>query len=233
MTYPAIELVNRSWYLSGIIARDQETVPGEYTTEGLFLLNSLLDFKSADLILIPYFKLYQFNMVTGQELYTIPDLYEIQTMTFNIGDVRYPMCEMTDVKYFGNGRVDNIQSLPFSWNLIRAKGGSELRVYYSPTENYVSHIYGKFALTDVSLNQDMSLTYDGFYLEYLRYCLAEYMCNEWDVEFSAAKKKMLQTYEKKLTYIQPMDLTIQKTSVIGSHQPMNWAHANISPAWNI
>jgi len=233
MTYPAIELINRAWYLSGIIARDMETVPGEYTTEGLFLLNSLLDLKSADLILIPYFKLYEFNMVSGQELYVIPDLYEIQTMTFNIGDVRYPMTEVTDVKYFGNGRVDNILSLPFSWNLIRTKGGSELRVYYSPTDNYVSHIYGKFALTNVTLNQDISLTYDGFYSEYLRYCLAEYMCNEWDVEFSEAKKNMLRTYEKKLTYIQPPDLTIQKIPMMGTKTSINWAAANIGKGWTV
>ena len=231
MAYPAVELVNRSWYLSGIIARDQETVPGSYVTEGLYLLNALLDFKSSDLILIPYYQYTAFSFISGQELYFIPNLYEIQTMTFNLtsgeSSVRYPMTQVQDIKYFGSGRVNNIQSLPFEYNLMRVKGGSELRVYYVPMDNYPVNFLGKFAMVDVTLNEDLLTVYDAFYIEYLRYALANMMCNEWDVEFSAAKKQMLMTYEQKLTYISPPDLSVQKVDILGSRRSFNWAQANI------
>lgn len=232
MTYPAVDLINRAWYLSGIIAREQETVPGSYVTEGLYLLNALLDVKSIDLELIPYYKYFSFNFVAGQEMIFIPDLYEIQTLTFNLTSgnsaVRYPMTNVTDVKYFGTGRVNDIQSLPFQWNLIRVQGGSELRVYYTPMDSYPANLLGKFALTDVTLNEDLTTVYDKFYIEYLRYALAQYMCEEWDVEFAPDKKLKLATYEKKLTYLQPPDLTIQKISLLGDKQAINWGLINIS-----
>ena len=66
MAYTAAELVNRAWYLSGIVGRNLETVSGQQATDGLFLLNTLLSFKATDLRLIPYYKRYQFSMVAGQ-----------------------------------------------------------------------------------------------------------------------------------------------------------------------
>lgn len=231
MAYPATQLITRSWYLSGIVARNLETVSGDQSTDGLFLLNTLLDFKASDLRLIPYYTRYAFNMVIGQEMYFTPDLYEIETLTFNIGPVRYPMTEVNRDKYFGSGRVDNIQSLPFMYHLERIKGGSNIYVYYLPMDNYPSNLTGKFALTDVTLNQDLSLVYDGFYLEYLRYALAQFMCNEYNIAFSPEKLKMLQIYEKKLLDVSPPDLTIKKVSFLTDNTSLNWAQINIGQGW--
>jgi hypothetical protein len=233
MSYPAVLLINRAWNLSGIVARDLETVSGGQVTDGLFLLNALLEFKGADLSLIPYWTRATVNLIQGQELYYIPNLYQIETFTFNIGAVRYPTMDTPRNIYFGNGRVDNIQSLPMEWHLERADGGSNLYVYYLPNSNYVANYTGKFALTDVTLNQDMALTYDGFYIEYLRYALAEYMCLEYDISFAADKKAMLAKMEKKLSYVSPPDLTLKKVNFMNSSQPLNWAHINISPGWDV
>jgi len=114
MAYSALTLITRAWYLSGIVARNLETVSGDQITDGLFLLNVLLDFKASDIRLIPYFTRYAGTFVIGQEKYNIPGLFHIETMTFNLGDVRYPMQSMTRDNYFGLGRVNNINSLPFS-----------------------------------------------------------------------------------------------------------------------
>ncbi len=227
MAYSALTLITRAWYLSGIVARNLETVSGDQITDGLFLLNTLLDFKASDIRLIPYFTRYAGTFVIGQEAYNVPGLYEIETMTFNIGTVRYPMKNVTRDNYFGSGRIDNINSLPFSYHLERVKGGSNIYVYFLPVDTYVFNLIGKFALTDVTLMQDMSIVYDNFYIEYLRYALAKLFCNEYSIAFAPEKEMMLKTYEKKLLDVSPPDLTLQKVSLIGSGAVMNWGQVNI------
>jgi hypothetical protein len=228
MAYSALTLITRAWYLSGIVARNLETVSGDQITDGLFLLNTLLDFKASDIRLIPYFTRYASTFVVGQEMYYIPNLYEIEAMTFNISTVRYPMQQVTRDIYFGTGRVDNIVSLPFSYHLERTLGGSNVYVYFLPNQTYVFNLIGKFALTDVTLNQDMALVYDQFYIEYLRYALAQFMCHEYNIAFAPEKLKMLQTYEKKLLDVSPPDLTIRKISFMGDKNVINWAMVNVS-----
>jgi hypothetical protein len=228
MAYPALQLINRAWYLSGIVARNLETVSGDQATDGLFLLNTLLDFKASDIRLIPYFTRYADVFVVGQERYFVEGLYEIETMTFNIGNVRYPMAQTTRDIYFGTGRVDNINSLPFSYHLERAKGGSYIYVYFLPNQAYEFNLSGKFALTDVSINEDLSEVYDNFYLEYLRYALAQFICNEYNISFAPEKLQMLKMYEKKLMDVSPPDLTIRKVSFMGDRNTLNWAMVNVS-----
>lgn len=228
MAYSALTLITRAWYLSGIVARNLETVSGDQVTDGLFLLNVLLDFKASDVRLIPYYTRYAGTFVIGQEKYFIPNLYAIETMTFNIGQLRYPMTEMKRDVYFGSGRVDNIISLPFSYHSERVYGGSDVYVYFLPVETYTFNLSGKFALTDVTLMQDMSLTYDNFYLEYLRYSLAQFMCNEYNISFAPEKLAMLKVYEKKLLDVSPPDLSLKKVSFMNSGTTLNWAMVNVS-----
>ncbi len=233
MAYPATLLINRAWYLSGIVARGLMTVSGEQGADGLYLLNELLDYKSVNLPLIPYWKRTQLQLITGQEKYFIPDLYDIQTFTFNIGVVRYPVNNCPREKYFGNGRVDNIDALPYIWHLEREFGGSNLYVYYLPMQDYLADITGKYALTNVTMNTDLSTVYDGFYIAYLRYALANYMCMEYDIDFAPAKKEQLRKYELQLANLSPPDLTMNKTPFLNSGTPLNWAHINISPGWDV
>lgn len=228
MAYSALTLITRSWYLSGIVARNLETVSGDQITDGLFLLNVLLDFKASDIRLIPYFTRYQGNFIISQETYFIPNLYEIETMTFNIGQLRYPMTYMRRDVYFGAGRVDNISSLPFSYHLERTKGGSNVSVYFLPIDAYQFNLIGKFALTDVTLMQDMSLVYDNFYIEYLRYALAQFFCNEYSIAFAPEKLAMLKMYEKKLMDVSPPDLSLRKVSFMNEGTTLNWAMVNVS-----
>ncbi len=232
MTYPAVLLINRAWNLSGIVGRGLETVSGEEGTDGLFLLNELLEFKATDLSLIPYWSRTQLQLVQGQEKYFIPDLYDIETFTFNIGPVRFPTNKIGREKYFGDGRVDNIQSLPFSWHLEREKGGSNLFLYFLPNSNYLADITGKYALTDVTINTNLESVYDGFYISYLRYALAEFMCLEYDIDFGPEKKKMLMSMQKKLQNVSPPDLSLRKVSFIGSKQTgYDWQTLNLTTGY--
>lgn len=231
--YLAGLLIARAWNLSGIVARDFEVVSGSEGSDGLFLLNELLEYKSVRTDLIPYWGRIEFNLVQGQERYYIPNLLAVETFTFNIGSVRFPTFSAGRKQYFGDGRVDNIQSLPFEWHVEREFGGMYFYVYYLPDTPYLAKITGKFGLTNVELQTDLSTVYDGFYISYLRWCLAAYMCMEYDISFPPDKAKQLEQMEHALRWVSPPDFTMRKLSFMNTNSPFNWAHVNISPAWNV
>jgi hypothetical protein len=214
-----------------MVARGLQTVSGEQITDGLFLLNAILGFKGTDLRLIPYFTYYTFNTVAGQEEYTVANLLDVDTMTFNIGNVRYPMNDLTRSQYFATGRVDNINSLPFSFRVERQLGGSKIFLYFNPEAVYQVKLWGKFALTDVTLNTELTTLYDGFYIEYLRYALAEYICSEFGVTFPAESMKKYSEIQKKLMDVSPQDLSVKKRTYFNQGWGYDWQTINLTTGY--
>lgn len=233
MAYTALTLINRAYNLSRIVSRGLQTVTGTQQETGLFLLNAILDTKGINTRLIPYFVEYNSVFVVGQETYFIPNLYAIETMTFNIQTIRYPMTKMSRKPYFGTGRANNIPSLPFNYHLERQYGGSNVYVYYLPMQAYAFKIWGKFGLTDVSINTDLSLVYDNFYIEYLRYALADYICEDSGVSFNPQSAARLKQLEKILLDVNPPDLSISKVSTLQNKRALNWAEINIGMGWTV
>lgn len=157
MAYTAQTLITRSWYLSGIVGRNLQVPTGDQITDGLMLLNALLDFKQIETDLIPYWTYIEMPLVGGQEYYYMPNVAAIESATFNIGVVRYPMVDTTRKAYFGSSRVDNIQTLPFNWNYNRGEGGGTLSLYFLPQANYPLKFNAKLFLNEVtSLQQDLT-----------------------------------------------------------------------------
>ncbi len=230
MPYTASQLITRAYYLSQVVARNLQTASGQEMEDGLYLLNALLDIKASDLRLIPYFTPYTFNTVQGTEEYFIPNLLYADTVTFNIGDVRYSMSEMTRKQYFATARIDNVQSLPFSYRIERVLNGSNIFFYFLPASTYVIKIWGKFGLTDVTFDTDLSTIYDPYYIEYLRFALAEYICTEWGTTFPDEAKAKYAEIRKKLLEISPADLGIRKQSYFTRGPFIDWQSVNI-PGW--
>ena len=231
MAYTALQLITRAYYLSQVVSRELQVVSGDQITDGLYLLNALLDIKGSDLRLIPYFTDFTFNTVTGQERYLIPNLLYVDTLTFNIGPVRYSMADSTRYDYFATPRVDNIQSLPFSYRCERVLGGMNIYLYFVPEQIYVMKMQGKFGLVDVILNQDLALTYDLYYIEYLRYALADYICAEFGATFPDQSKRKYDEIRKKLLDVSPPDLSIRKQSYFDHGGVMDWQFINLSKGW--
>ena len=231
MAYLVSTLITRSFYLSQILARDLQTISGSQTEDGLFLLNELLDEKSSDLSLIPYYREFDVTTVQGTEMYFIPNLMEADSVTFNLGDVRFSMNELTRKEYFATPRIDTLQSLPFSYRIERTLGGANLYLYFLPSQDFVVKIWGKFALTEVTLNQDLSLTYDGFYISYLRHYLASKICSEYGQTLPDGVQKEFARIEKKLKSISPADLSISKKSFFTTNNSLDWQFLNLSQGW--
>lgn len=258
MPYLAEKLVTRSWFLSGIVARNLQVPTGDQIYDGLQMLNDLLNFKQIETDLIPYWQYITFNAVPGQEYYFLPYIAAIEESTFNIGVVRYPMVSTSRSNYFGSSRVDNIQTLPFSWNYERSVGGGSFGMYFIPDQAYPIKMKAKIFLVDVTLQTDLTnITetftvpstipfytpytfinnsnqgYDTSYLEYLRYALGRYMCSEYGVQFNPESEKIFMSYQRKLMYMSPPDLSNKKLSILyaDSAPGYNWGDVNIGHGW--
>ena len=248
MTYTAQQLVINSWYLSGIVARNLQVPTGDQITDGLSLLNALLDFKQIETELIPYYTYIEILMTPGVEYIYLPYVALVESATFNLGVVRYPTMVTSRSNYFGSARVDNIETLPFSYNYNRGKGGGTISFYFVPDQAYPLKMMVKIFLVDVTLQTDLTNVseivpytfiqttnqgYDTSYLEYVRYALSRLMCSEYGVEFNPQSERIFQEYRRKLMYMGPPDLSMKKTTILSANQltGLNWGDVNIGRGW--
>lgn len=233
MAYTALQLITAAYNLSGVVTQDgYQQMTGAQSSYGLGFLNDFLAEKSADIKMIPYFEEYDFTAVVGQEQYFVPNLVSVETMTFNIGPVRYSMSGIGRDKYFGTGRVDNVQSLPFNWHFERTYGGANIYIYFLPNDTFPLKIWGKFQLSQVtSLEQDLSLVYDNFYLLYLRYGVAELIANANFVSLPPGTAKKLLEIESQVVDVSPPDLEMRKISSFTNKSPLNWGDINTGQGW--
>lgn len=231
MAVTARDLITNAYILSGIVAKDYETVSGSQIDDGLYLLNAFLAIKSADIRYIPYFEQYNFPAIVGEQKYHIDGLIQIETFTFFINEVRYQTNGVGRDRYFGWARANNIRSLPLEWHYERSLGGSDLYLYFLPDQTYPLEIWGKFNLSSVTLDQDLSLSLDAYYIEYLRYGLMAYLCSENSITIPVESAKILNNYEKYIQDISPPDLTTKTNLAFGSGINFTYADANIGKGY--
>lgn len=231
MAYTVTELINRAFYLSQVVSRELEQVSGQQIADGLVWLNALLSLKSAYSRVIPYFQQYEFTATPTVEQYFVPNLVQPETLTFNIGPVRYSTMPSNRKAYFGSGRVDNIYSLPFNWHFERVLGGSNIYLYFVPDAAYPIKIWGKFGFDNVSLEQDLLLTFDEYYIDYLRYRLALRICSEYGIPMQPQTMAELEELDQAMTDVSPPDLTLTKYSNLQSEGGINWGDINIGKGW--
>lgn len=232
MAYTTTQLITSSYYASGVVSREFETVSGGQITDGLMWLNNIITEKDVDQAMIPYESTYTSAFVIGQEVYTIPNLVQIDTLVFYLDQVRYAMKYEKRNAYFGASRVENITTLPFEWYFERQFGGGNLYIYFKPDKNYPMEIHGVFRLDTVSLGQDLSATIDQFYTTYLHYALADRICAESAYNTPTNVIRQLSKYEswinKKSRII---DLRMQKVSTLQKRGSLNYAFINLGKGW--
>jgi len=232
MTYTTTELITGSYYSSGVVSREFETVSGGQISDGLLWLNDILTEKDVDQGMIPYESTYTGNFVEGQEVYPIPNLTQIDTLVFYLDQVRYAMKYTKRNQYFGSSRVENIKTLPFEWYWERQFGGGNLYIYFKPDRTYPMELHGVFRLSTVSLGQDLSLTIDQFYRTYLRYALADRICSEYEMDTPLSIMKQLSKYEAWINKkSRTLDLQINKSSTLHKRGSFNYGFINLGKGW--
>lgn len=231
MAYTAVQLITKAFYLSQIVTQDYFKATSDQIEQGLECLNDLFSEKTVDSALNPYYQSYALVVDPNTEMYFIPDLIGATSVTFTLNSVRYSVQKMGRAQYFGAARANNISALPFQWHLERCQGGSNLFIYFLPNEAYNFEIWGQFSLQDdVTLYQDLSLTYDRFYIRYLKFILAAELCAYYyeDVPMAVAKK-IMELDEVMRLQISASDLKMQKISTLDGASTLNYGFANLSP----
>jgi len=157
--YTVTNLITEAYSDSGVVSRQFETVQGYQLSDGLDWLNQILGDKAMNDGGIPYITVqYPFLGVPGQEFYFIPNLVDVQSITFYISSVRYQMRFVDRIRYFGNPRANNINALPVSFTWERQYGGVMIGVYFPPQFPFLFTVTGNFFLQSVNLNQDLQST---------------------------------------------------------------------------
>lgn len=232
MAYTTLQLINNAYYESGIVSRGFETVSGQQANDGLQFLNDLIADKTVENGLIPYYDQHDFAAVIGQEKYFILDLISVDTFVFFIDTVRYQTENRARREYFGTSRADNIQSLPGSWHMERCFQGANIFIYFKPDQNFPLTIWGQFRLQQVVINQDLSLTLDRFYINYLKFDLAERLCAEFNYTVPPGVAKALANYEDTISKKSgPMDLRLTKLSSLQRRGSINYGQVNLGHGW--
>lgn len=232
MSYTATKLITNAYYLSGIVGREFETVSGTQSSVGLENLNEILADKTVDFGMIPYITSDTFTAVVGQEEYTISDLIEVKTLTFIKDEVRYHMEEVKRDAYFGSYRAEGIDSLPYYFHQEPTFGGTNIFMYFLPDDTYEFTIYGKFRLSSVTLAQDLSLTIDQFYIDYLKYELAERLCEIWNYPTPEHIKVRVMKYRMAISKRSaPIDTQTRIISTLSNQGDLSYAQVNLGGGW--
>jgi hypothetical protein len=223
------ELISRALYTGGIVSRDFETPTGAQVSDGLMLLNQVIADRTVDEGTIPYTGRYTFNAVSGTASYNIPNLIDIETFTFFIDSVRYQTKNQGRQDFFGTFRATNINSLPFNWHIERNLAGATLYLYFVPDQNYPLEIWGSFRLSAVTMFQDLSLTLDAFYTNFLEYLLSERLCQFYSYVVPVNVSEQLKKYYKWISnQTNVMDLRMQKLSTLSGNAAINYAVVNLA-----
>ncbi len=212
MAYLARDLITKAYYTSGVVSKDFQSLTGDQLAEGLDLLNEFIAVKSITIDLIPYYSNVIVNAIVGQEMYFIPGLLSIDTLTFDLDtNIRMPMTRRTRDQYFGEARVNQINSLPMTWRAERVIGGTNIYVYFQPDNTYPFKIWGKFALSQVTdENMDLSTVYDLFFLSYMRLGLAEMICEFYGITLQPQTSQKLKDYEQQFKAVSEKDYSMRK-----------------------
>lgn len=222
------ELINKAWYLSGAVARDLGQVNGSQGIDGLFLLNSLLDEQNITGRYIPVDDETIIPCVVGQQEYAVDNLIILHELTFIVDTVRYPMRRQTRKQYFAGGRAENITSLPYYYFFERKKDTGNIFLYFNPDKTYPLHINGRFALTDVLIDDELDDVLNKFYQHFLMYGLAEYMAGWYQLVFPEKNKEILERLRKGMPDINNMDFTANQISTFGSSSGFNYGIVNLA-----
>ena len=240
MAYTSRQLIIDAYYTSGIVGRNYEFTTGDEINDGLTVLNDFLKIKGADIAHIPYYTVYDGVLTANQEVYYIQGLVEMESMTFFLpnpaspgqSSIRFQMNELTREQYFAYPRAEHIETLPLTWHMERAKGGVNLYVYFLPNQDYAYQIVGKFSLNQTALQQDLSTVYDDWYLTYLKYGLAIWLCNFRTVTPSKWLMDIFNEMKLQLKDLSPIDFTLRKQSSFkASSGGTTWGDVNYAHQW--
>ena len=211
-----------------LISANSPTVPlhGSDFSRGLRYMNSLLKFYSASGLLITVAKTVQFTVAIGQSeitfgdaLYTpTPDvplgrLANLQNAWLTLQGVTYPLVDESRNVFYGSYKYDPQMGLPRFCIITNETNLTRMRIYPGPSQVYTLNVYGKFQLSEIGPNDDMSSLPDYFY-RFFSFAVAKDLSfykgrsAAWDEKLEGA----LDSAKKDMESVSSVNLTIDSSS---------------------
>lgn len=233
MAFNVLELITRAYNAANINPQGYRVLTPEQSSNGLFLLNVLLSDKTVDTSMLLYWEKYDGVFEIGEGQYFIERLIQVETLTFFLdGQVRYPtLAQGLDI-FMGSARAENVDSLPFTYYPNKVLGGTDLYVYYKPSQEYPFQIWGQFELQNVTLFEDLETKFPLFYINFLKLQLAKYLCIDGGFEIPIAVAAQLEEYRQWIALNGTVqDLSMKITNTISQGGYINWGQVNIGKAY--
>jgi len=199
----ANDIIVKAFYLIGEFSPD-ETPSGSQITEGLYYLNDLFDHFSSLGIFIPFIRELVFNMVDGQDEYTISNvipadieaerIVELDYVNIIRDSISYPVRIVKRSDVLNNTRLFDLKSRPGYVMLMKDDLLTKLKFYPVPSFQYECHVRAKFMLDHVELYDNLDEV-PPYYFRFLRYALARelkdvYPSANWSPTAEAAYQEM-------------------------------------------
>lgn len=178
------EFVNDSYKL---IDPSSPTVPlhGNDQSKGIQYLNELLGSYSANGLMITVEQYVTYLVNIGQRYITLgpadfvplPDiitqnrLVNLENAWVELDGITYPLIDEKRTEFFSSYKYEPLQGLPRYIIVLPQTNITTVQIFPAPSQPYELHIYGKFQLTNVTANSDLS-ELPTYYLRYLRFALA-------------------------------------------------------------
>lgn len=228
------QVISRAYILSGLVSRSLNTVNREQSSDGLDLLNLLMGEINIQPDYIPYFSLQTMTTVEGQEQYFFENVAEVMTLTYVLNNVRYAVTQDNRNHYFGSPRAENISSLPFRWYSERVVGGTQVYLYFFPSQSLVLNLKCKMflpTLTVADLDTDLSTIYDLSYQSYLIYLLTKKICQWNKISVNPEVLEELKRFQQIMDDMNPKDLTVHKQYSLSKGESLTYADVNFGRGW--
>lgn len=217
MTTQVEKLIERAYKLAGLFQEDR-ILGGTQQQEALEILNELLDNFAGNTAEIAFYQTLQFPVVAGQQCYILAPsggdvvsnrLIELKYCVLISGDARYPVKVIKDYEYYTQIYYETSGACPYGVFLQNEIGKSILTFIYKPDTNYTADIKGKFILSHLALNSEIT-NVPAYYIIYLRYILAkqlalEFMASNW----TTVHEQELEKIENKIINMSDTDYSIR------------------------
>lgn len=183
MTQTVKEFVTDAYQL---ITPSSPTVPlqGNDMSKGIQFLNELLQDYSASGLLLTVAKTVEITLSIGQSEITFgsadytptPDVTEGRLANLNnawldLEGVTYPLIDESRSVFFGSYKYDPQVGLPRYCIITNETNLTRMRIYPAPSQVYTLYVFGKYELSLLTANSDMS-GLPNYYLRYLKFALA-------------------------------------------------------------
>lgn len=213
MATTSLQVITDAYYLSNVVSQQFQSVTGFQANQGLRLLNQVLADKTIQQGLVPFYQKYDFDLVTGQQDYLIPNLIDGQTFTYFVDENRFPAWEIGRKDMFGTFLPHGANTLPTFWHFEPRLGGSTLSLMLPPDRDYPAQIYGKFSFQNVTMTQNLELGFAPFYLGFLVFDLARRLGMSNSQPVPQEVEREWQRYIDHITEeTAPLDFSYQKKS---------------------